>query len=138
MIREEKTMKRLAIAFILVLMAIFVSVSMAACKKNTVRYNLVDMRLANITVSHYEYNYIEFNNDDSTYELKNKTKSNGIVTTQKGHFLVDVDNYVTITNDDIPSQNYLLCQNETIQFINDTLTIEGRIAGSRVYMIFKK
>ena len=132
-------MKKAATSFFVALMAIFVSLSFAACKRNVVRYDLVDLELANVTVSHYEYNYIEFNFENGTYELENKVKMNGIVTRQKGHFLVDADNYVTITNDDIPTQNYLLCPNEEIYLKDDELVVTGSIVGyGEVSMTFRK
>ena len=106
---------------------------------NGVKYELIDMHFSNVTVDHYEYNYIEFDFDEGTYILKNKTKANGIVTKQTGEFTVDDDNYVTITNDDIPAQDFFLGDGEEVHFENDYLYIEANIDGyGYVYMIFKK
>lgn len=132
-------MKRLTTAFCIALMAILALLSFIACNSNVVRYELVDLEFGSVTVSHYEYNYIEFNYDNGTYELENKVKANGIVSKQKGHFLIDVDNYVTLTNDDVPTQNYLLCPNEEICLEGDKLTIKGSILGfGKVSMTFRK
>lgn len=131
-------MKRLTIAFCTTLIAIF-ALSFTACNRNVVRYNLVDIDFGNVTVSYYDYNYIEFDFKNSTYELKNKVKTNGIVSTQKGKFLVDAVNYITITNDDVPTLNYLLCPNEVIRFEDDKLIIEGSLSGiGEISMTFKK
>lgn len=132
-------MKKTITAFFVALTAIFVSLAFTACKSNAVRYDLVDVEFANLTVNHYDYNYIEFDFGNGIYELKNKVKMNGIVTRQKGHFWVDADNYVTITNDDIPAQNYLLCPNEVIYLKDEELVVSGSIAGyGEVSMTFRK
>lgn len=132
-------MKRLATAFCIALMTILVLLSFTACNSNVVRYDLVDLEFGSVTVNHYEYNYIEFNRDNGTYKLENKMKANRIVTKQTGRFLVDAENYVTITNDDIPTQNYLLCPNEVIRLDDDELTIEGSVIGiGEVSMTFRK
>ena len=71
--------------------------------------------------------------------MENKVKVNGIVSKQKGHFLIDVDNHVALTNDDVPTQNYLLCPNEVIRLEGDELTIEGNLLGvGEVSMTFRK
>lgn len=132
-------MKKITTAFFVALMTFFLSLSFVACSGNVVRYDLVDVDFANVTVSHYDYNYIEFDFDSGTYELENKVKVNGIVSKQKGRFLVDADNYVTITNDDIPTQNYVLCPGEVIRFEDDKLIIEGSLSGyGKVSMTFSK
>ncbi len=83
--------------------------------------------------------YIEFDFGNGTYKLKNKVKINEIVSIQKGDFWVDDDNHITITNDDIPSQNYLLCPGEEIYFEGNKLIIKGYVLGyGDISMTFQK
>ena len=93
------------------------------------RYDLCDIVFANIVVSDYEYNYIEFNTDNSTYYLENKYKPNGIVAQQSGEYEIDGNGNLTITNDDNAAQNYFLYVGETAQFIDDELNVEAEIPG---------
>ena len=104
-----------------------------------VKYKLSSVKFANLTVGHYDYNYIEFNFGNNTYYLENKSKQNGIVTKQKGSFSIDGDS-VTITNSDIPTQNYFLAPNETLSFSGDDFKAEAYIAeyGGVCYFIFTK
>ena len=63
-------MKKPTTAFCIALMAILALLSFTACNSNVVRYELVDLEFGSVTVSHYEYNYIEFNYGNGTYELE--------------------------------------------------------------------
>ena len=96
---------------------------------NSEKYELVDIEFANITVDHYEYNYIEFDHDKGTYKLENKTKGTEIVSKQTGRFIVDKNDNITFTNDDIPSQDYVLYDGEKAYFSGDKLHIEAYIDG---------
>ncbi|MBQ9118302.1 MAG: hypothetical protein IJY11_03770 [Clostridia bacterium] len=112
---------------------------LVGCADNGIRYDLTEVDFSSVTVDHYEYNYIEFDFESNTYELENKAKGNGIITRQKGSFFVDDEDYVTITNDDIPSQDYLLYEGETLYFKGDNFHAEAYIPGyGNVYMIFSK
>lgn len=104
-----------------------------------VKYKLSSVKFSNLTVNHYDYNYIEFNFGKNTYYLENKSKQNGIVTKQKGSFSVNGKN-VTITNSDIPTQNYLLSPNETLSFSGDDFKVEAYVAeyGGVCYFIYTK
>ena len=110
------------------LMFVLLLVGCAEERRGT-RYNLTDIDFANITVEHYDYSYIEFNFENNTYYLENKAKANGIVSRQSGNFIVDANNYVTITNNDIPTQNYLLYPGETLRFDGDNFYASAYISG---------
>ena len=102
------------------------------------KYELVDIKFAGVTVDMYEYNYIKLNSN-GTYELENKVKANDIVTKQTGEYKLLSNGKVTFTNDDIPSMNYILYQNETATLDGDTLRVEASVPGyGNVYMVFKK
>lgn len=101
----------------------------AGCAENYERYNLSDINLGGVTVEHYEYSYIEFDFDKGIYRLENKTKSNGIVTKQSGSFTTGLNEHITVTNDDIPSQNYLLYIGEELYFKGSNFYVEAYIDG---------
>ena len=112
--------------------------SLASCFGGGDKYELVDIKFANVTTDMYEYNYIKLN-DDGTYELENEVKANGVVTKQTGEYTVLSNGKVTFTNDDIPSVNYILYQNETATLNGNTLRVEANIPGyGTVYMVFEK
>lgn len=88
-------------------------------------YNLIDIKLLNVKVSDYEYNWIKFDTSDFTYKLENK--ANDIVTTQSGKFTIDENGNVTITNDKNPAQNFFLYTGETARFEDDKLYLKAEI-----------
>ena len=135
----KKTVFRIVTAALLlaVLLSVFCSCGSLGGAKE--KYNLVDIDFLNVTVSHYEYNYITFDFDNGTYVLKNKVKANGIVTEQTGKFTVDKDDNVTFTNDQVPTQDYVLYDGEDAYFDGDKLYIEAYIDGyGEVSMVFEK
>lgn len=74
-----------------------------------------------------------------TYKLENKVKQNGIVTRQSGSYSCDEEGFVEITNDNIPEQDFLLCEGEIKYFKGELFYIEGQISGfGKVSMIFAK
>lgn len=89
---------------------------MFGCANSSTRYSLYEIDLMGITTEHYEYNYIEFNNETNTYKLENKAKGNGIITKTTGDFFVDKDGVVRITCNEIPNQNYFLAEGESLYF----------------------
>ena len=117
----------------------YVGSSTNTSNSKVVRYDLSSIKCSNLTVAHYDYNYIKFNYGNNTYYLENKSKQNGIVTKQSGTFSVTGD-AVTITNSDIPSQNYFLYPNETLTFSGSKFKIEAYIAeyGGDCYFIYSK
>lgn len=131
-------MKRF-LTFLLSILFIFGTSSLAACA-NGDRYKLTSVFGLGVTIDAYEYNYIDFNFDNNTYTLENKAKSNGIVTKQTGTFKEDQFGGVTITNDAIPSQDYLLYYRETLLFSDDYTKFyaSATINGTEVILIYTK
>lgn len=108
-------------------------------KENKVRYDLTDVNFSNITVEHFEYNYVIFDYDKNTYKLENKVKANGIVSKQTGSFTVGSNYRLEITNDDVSAMNYFLYEGETATLKDGTLHIEAYIPGyGNVSMTYKK
>ena len=132
-------MKKFAKVFALSLIVILSMIPLCACTSAGVRYNLIDVDFGGLaSVAQYEYNYIEFDFDKGTYKVENKVKANGIVTRQTGNFYIYGD-HVTITNNEVPTQNYLLCAGEQAYFVGDTFYVEGTISGfGAVSMTFQK
>ena len=131
-------MKKLLV-FLLSIMLILPTFSLAACA-NGDRYELTLVSGLSISTEAYEYNYIDFNFDNNTYTLKNKAKANGIVTKQTGSFKEDKFGGVTITNNEIPSQDYILYYNETLLFSDDysKFYASATISGREVVLIYTK
>lgn len=130
-------MKKVLVGYLLSL--VLVVSFLVGCASNAVRYNLSAVNFANVTVDYYEYNYIDFDFENHTYKLENKAKQVGLVVTQKGTFTVDENNFVTITNDDIPTLNYLLYTGETLYFDGDVFHVEAYIPGyGQCSMAFSK
>ena len=125
--------------FLLPLIMIFSTFCLSACSKSD-RYELTSLHGLGVSADFYEYNYIEFNFDDNTYVLENKVKTNNIITKQTGSFIKDAFGGVTITNNDIPSQNYFLYSNETLYFSEDNSLFyaSATISGTEIIMIFTK
>ena len=132
-------MKKIIITFFTVIMLITTTFSLSACA-NGDRYELTLISGLGISTDAYDYNYIDFNFDNHTYTLKNKSKANGIVTKQTGTFKEDLFGGVTITNDNIPTQDYILYYNETLLFSDDynKFYASAKINGIEVVMIFTK
>ena len=86
----------------LLLILVIATLCLASCS-NVTKYELIDIEFANISVSSYEYNYIEFNENNNTYKLENKAKQNGIVTKQTGTYSVDDKGNVSFTSDENPN-----------------------------------
>ena len=117
-------------SILLVVLLLFSNfVIMSACNSNVVRYDLVRFENFPISVDAYYYNYVEFDYSNNTYKLENKAKQNDIVTRQTGKFFIGTDGFVTITNDAIPSQNYMLYQGEKSYFEGDRFCTEVYISG---------
>ena len=132
-------MKKITSLVLIVTLLLSAICILSSCGKNVEKYELVDIDFSTVSVDHYEYNYIEFNFDKGTYKLENKAKTTSIVSTQTGRFLVDNQKNVTITNDSIPSQNYVLYSGEKAYFKGNKLHVEAYIQGfGKVYMIFEK
>ena len=133
-------MKKIISMLLAVILAFSVVLVLGSCGgSNGERYDLVDIDFSGITVEHYEYNYIEFDHDEGTYSLKNKTKLYDTVTRQTGRFIVDPDNKVTITNDLVPTQNYLLYSGEKAYFSGNKFYVSASIPGyGNVSMTFEK
>lgn len=129
--------KSLSFVFAL-LFLVLTSFTFVACG-NKEKYELHSISGLGISTSAYEYNYVAFNFKDGTYKLENKAKQNGIVTKQTGTFEFISDNAITITNEDIPSQNYFLYYNETLTFSEDRdmFYVRAKISGYSVEMIYK-
>lgn len=125
--------------FLLSILLVFSTVSFTACT-NGDRYELTYISGLGISTDAYVYNYIDFNFNSNKYSLKNKAKANGIVTKQTGTFEEDRFGGVTITNDKIPSQDYLLYYNEILLFSDDyeNFYISATINGTEVIMIYTK
>ncbi len=126
------------LALLFVVVSLF---AVCACddEEKGTKYSLSEVDFANITVEHYEYSYIRFDFESGKYILKNKVKQNGIVTKQTGTFTVDEDNYVTITNDAIPTIDYFLYEGETLYFEGDSFYAEAYIPSyGNVSMVFTK
>ena len=131
-------MKKLLILLLTILL-IFPVFSLTACA-NGDRYKLTYVSGLGLSTEVYEYNYIDFNFDNNTYTIENKTKVNGIVTKQTGTFKENEFGGVTITNKEIPSQDYILYYNETLLFSDDhsKFYASATIGGTEVIMIFTK
>lgn len=132
-------MKKILITLLVALMLIVVVCSFLGCS-NGDRYELTYIYGLGISTEVYEYNYIDFNFDNNTYVLKNKVKANGIVSHQTGKFYEDQFGGVTITNNEVPSQNYVLYYRETLLFSDDynKFYASATIDGTEVVMIFTK
>ena len=104
------------------------------------KYKLFSVSGLGLSASHYDYNYITFNFKKNTYILKNKAKANGIVSKQTGNFSFEDETTITITNNEIPLQNYFLYSTETLEFSEDfeTFYVTAYISGTRVTMTYKK
>ena len=132
-------MKKIKALFFVLSFLMTVAITLSACSFNYTRYNLIEINVGGLTLEHYYYNYIEFNYDNNTYKIENKTKLNNVVTKQTGNFFVDKDNKVLFTNDDIPSQNYIMYPNENAFFQDDKFHVEAYIEGyGYINMIYKK
>lgn len=94
-----------------------------------VRYDLIDIDFAGVKVSDYEYNYIEFNVEDFTYYIENKTSATDILVKQTGTFAIDSRGNLTVTNDNNSAMNYLLYAGETAVFVDDKLYLSANIPG---------
>ena len=122
----------------LLLILVISTLCLASCS-NVTKYELIDIEFANISVSSYEYNYIEFNENNNTYKLENKAKQNGIVTKQTGTYSVDDKGNVSLTNDDNPNMDYVLYNNEKTYFKGNAFYVEAYIPGyGNVSMTFSK
>ena len=132
-------MKKLLKSFLMAIMVAVTMFSVTACA-NGDRYELTLVSGLGVSTDAYEYNYIDFNFDNNTYTLKNRVKANGIVTKQTGTFKVDAFGGVTMTNDNIPSQDYILYYNETLLFSDDYTKFyaSAKINGVEVVMIFTR
>lgn len=132
-------MKKITTTLLMLIMVITTMFSVAACSKGD-RYELTLISGLGVSTDAFDYNYIDFNFDDNTYILKNKAKANGIVTKQTGSFNEDMFGGVTITNNEIPSQDYILYYNETLLFSDDysKFYASAKINGVEVIMIFSK
>ena len=132
-------MKKFSIFLLSLCMAIVSVFSLTACGTGD-RYELTYISGLGLSTDAYDYNYIDFNFENNTYILKNKAKANGIVTQQTGSFIVDQFGGVTITNDAIPSQDYILYYNETLLFSNDNTKFyaSATITGIEVVLIYTK
>ena len=134
--KKKKIKKYGIIAAIVVGVIILI---LLVCGGNVDRYELVEINFSTLSVNHYEYNYIEFNHNKGTYKLENKTKSNGIICKQTGKFIIDNEGNVTFTNDDVPSQDYVLYPNESVYIKGNKLYVEAYISGyGNVSMVFEK
>lgn len=89
---------------------------MFGCANSSTRYSLYEIDFLGATMEHYEYHYIEFNNETNTYKFEQKAKVNGIITKITGDFFVDKDGVVRITCNEIPSQNYIFVEGESLYF----------------------
>ena len=127
------------LAFLLSILLILSTTSLIACA-NGDRYELTSVFGLGVSTDAYEYNYIDFDFDDNTYVLKNKAKANGIVTTQTGTFIENQFGGVIITNEKIPSNDYLLYYNETLLFSDNhnIFYVSATINGKKVSMIYTK
>ena len=132
-------MKKIIVTFLTAIMFIATMFSLTACA-NGDRYELTLISGLGISTDAYDYNYIDFNFDNHTYTLKNKAKANGIVTKQTGTFKEDQFGGVTLTNDNIPSQDYILYHNETLLFSDhyNKFYASAKINGVEVIMIYIK
>ena len=139
-IKKEHKMKRIISLLISVLLLISFATLFTSCDSEETydeTYNLVAINFANITVDQYEYNYIKFNTEKGIYKVQNKV--NGIVTRQTGDYYVNDNNYVTFTNDNIPSQDYVLYDGESAYFRGNRLYVTATIPGyGNVSMTFEK
>ena len=115
------------------------SVLLVGCGKGD-KYELFSVSGLGVSTAHYEYNYIKFDFEDNTYELKNKAKMYNIEIEQTGSFTFVYDTEIVITNNEIPSQNYFLYGNEKLYFSNDYqyFYAEAYIYGEFVKMVYKK
>ena len=132
-------MKKIIVTFLTAIMLITTMLLVTACV-NGDRYELTFISGLGISTDAYEYNYIDFNFDNNTYTLENKAKANGIVTKQTGTFKEDQFGGVTLTNDKIPSQDYILYYSETLLFSDDynKFYASAKINGVEIIMIFTK
>ena len=132
-------MKKIIVFFLSAILLITTMSSLTACA-NGDRYKLTSISGLGISTDVYEYNYIDFNFNNNTYTLKNKVKTNGIVSKQTGKFIVDQFGDVTLTNNEIPSQDYILYYNETLLFSDDynNFYASAKINGVDVIMVFTK
>ena len=106
-------------------------------ESKTIRYDLVDIALASVTVDDYDYNYIEFDQADETYYTENKV--NGITTTQSGSYAQDSDGNITFTNNKNPEQDYLLYPGEDAYFKGNKFYLSANIPGyGDVSLIYEK
>ena len=122
-------MKKIAKSILALVVGLTSLFALCACEdeEKGTKYSLSDVNFANISVEHYEYNYIRFDFESGKYILKNKAKQNGIVTKQTGTFTVDENNFVTITNDQIATIDYILYEGETLYFDGDSFHAEAYI-----------
>ena len=113
--------------------------SLTACSKGD-RYELTSVYGLTVSTDAWEYNYIDFNFNDNTYVLENKGKATGIVVKQTGTFEEDKFGGVTITNNEIPSQDYILYYREILLFSDDyeKFYASATINGTEVIMIYTK
>ena len=125
-------------SFILAILLFTSTSSLISCSKGD-KYELFSISGLGISKSSYEYNYIIFDFDNNTYEMKNKAKANGIITQQTGSFSFVTDYFISITNKEIPLQNYFLYSNELLLFSDDysTFYVSATISGTKVTMILK-
>lgn len=128
------------IPLVLTLMIVLFSVFASACSLNKARYNLSSGHVGDTDISNaFDYNYIELNEKEGTYRLENKATTNGIVIKQTGSYSVNNDNIMTITNNEIPSNNYFLGSGETIKLIGNTISVSCYISYlGKCEMIFIK
>lgn len=120
-------------------MLVIMAFSFTACA-NGDRYELTYMSGLGVSAKAYEYNYIDFNFKNNTYTLENKVKANGIVTKQTGTFKEDRFGGVTVSNNEVPSQDYFLYYNEILLFSDDysRFYASATINGSEVVFIYTK
>ena len=127
------------LTFLLTILLTLSTFSLAGCA-NGDRYELTYFYGLGVSIDAYEYNYIDFNFDNNTYTLENKVKANGVVTKQTGSFTEDLFGGVTLTNNEVPSQDYILYFNELLLFSDDyeKFYASATISGVEVVMIFTK
>ena len=121
-----------------ILFCVVMCFAFASCG-NITKYELIDVEFANISISSFEYNYIEFDEKNNTYKLENKVKQNGIISKQTGTYTVDDNGNVTITNDDNANVDYFLYVGEKRYFKGNAFYVEAYIPGyGNVSMTFAK
>ena len=123
--KQNNIIKTIAVILTETIFAILSS----ACSIGKTRYNLSSGFLGDTNISNaYEYNYIELNEKEGSYLLKNKSKTNGIVIKQTGSYAINENNIMTITNNEIPTNDFFLGEGETIQVIGSSIIVSCYIS----------